>query len=327
MSVIFMVNNIQAILKKSLPHCLQATHFTIGKRYQGKVRDCYEQEHQLLMVATDRLSAFDRVLCAVPFKGQVLTLLSAWWYEKTRSMVPNALLNIPHPNVMVMKKCKVFPIEFVLRAYMTGSTDTSLYAEYQRGVRQVDGCVLEEGLKKNAKLPHHLLTPTTKSDKHDESITLDEIIERSLMTKAELEEVSNKARALFDFGVWHAKQKGLILVDTKYEFGRDEAGNIVLVDEVHTPDSSRYWLADNYMARFDAGIEPESFDKEILRLWMKAQVDPYKNETLPSIPDDIILQLAARYIELYERLTEKAFPLNDNIENDAQIEHVLQLIK
>jgi phosphoribosylaminoimidazole-succinocarboxamide synthase len=190
----------------------------------------------------------------------------------------------------------------------------------------VDGCVLADGLKKNAPLPRHLLTPTTKSDEHDEPITLDEITDRGLMTKAELDEVSEKARALFAFGVEHAKQKGLILVDTKYEFGRDAAGNILLVDEVHTPDSSRYWLAENYAARFDADLEPESFDKEILRLWMKAQVDPYKNTALPRIPDDIILQLAARYIELYERLTEKVFPLNDNLYDAAEIERALQLI-
>lgn len=301
--------NEQEALRAALPYRLDETHFKIGERYQGKVRDCYALPEQLILVTTDRLSAFDRVLCTVPFKGQVLNLLTDWWYEQTAHIIPNARLSVPHPNVMVAKKCRVFPVEFVMRAYLTGSTDTSLWSQYQHGLRDVDGCILEDGLTKNASLPRALLTPTTKSDTHDEPITLDAIIERGLMTHDELTFVSEKARALFAFGSERAKQKGVMLVDTKYEFGCDAEGQIVVVDEVHTPDSSRYWLADTYAARFTAGVEPESFDKEILRLWMKAHADPYADAVLPVIPLDVILQLAARYIELYERITERQFVL------------------
>lgn len=286
---------------------LEYTDFNFGERYQGKVRDCYSHDDKLILITTDRLSAFDRVLCTVPFKGQVLNLLTDWWYQNTSHIIPNAKLVVPHPNVMIAKKCRVFPVEFVMRAYMTGSTDTSLWAQYQKGLREFDGCVLPDNLQKNAELPRYLLTPTTKSDTHDAPITLTEIIEHKLMTQDELNRVSEKARQLFAFGCAHAKKKGLILVDTKYEFGIDEAGKIVIVDEVHTPDSSRYWSAESYSKRFAAGLEPESFDKEILRLWMKEHANPYADEVLPVIPDDIILQLSARYIELYERITDKKF--------------------
>lgn len=298
------------VLQDALAQRLQKTQFEFGKLYQGKVRDCYEKADKLILVTTDRLSAFDRILCTVPFKGQVLNLLTEWWYNHTSHIIANAKLSVPHPNVMIAKKCRVYPVEFVMRAYMTGSTDTSLYAQYQHGIREVDGCVLEDHLKKNALLPRPLLTPTTKSDVHDEPITLQEIVDRGLMTADELHIVVEKARELFAFGCALADKKGLILVDTKYEFGIDDAGKIVIVDEVHTPDSSRYWLKETYAKRFADGLEPESFDKEILRLWMKQHANPYEDHVLPEIPNEVILQLAARYIELYERITDKKFVIN-----------------
>lgn len=307
MTVTIMSMNNFALLKNALSHRLAETHLSIGKRYQGKVRDCYTLNDKLVMITTDRLSAFDRVLCTVPYKGQILNALSAWWFDRTSHIVANAKIAIPHPNVMIAKKCTVFPVEFVMRGYMTGSTDTSLWALYQKGLREIDDCVLADHLAKNAKLPRPLLTPTTKSDAHDEPITLKEILERNLMTADELAFVSEKARALYAFGAAIAQEKGLILVDTKYEFGRDDQGNIMLVDELHTSDSSRYWLADNYADHFAKGLEPESFDKEMLRLWMKQHANPYEDAVLPAIPDELILQLAERYVELYERITGTLF--------------------
>jgi phosphoribosylaminoimidazole-succinocarboxamide synthase len=305
--IVTMLNDKQQFLKSAMSQRLEETHFSFGALYQGKVRDCYATDNKLILITTDRLSAFDRVLCSVPFKGQVLNLLTDWWYNASTHIIPNAKRAIPHPNVMIAKKCRVFPVEFVMRGYMTGSTDTSLWSQYQKGLREFDGCLLSNQLQKNAKLPRALLTPTTKSDVHDKPITLTDIIDQQLMTKDELQFVADIARALFEFGCAHAATKGLILVDTKYEFGVDDEGQIVIVDEVHTPDSSRYWLEETYQERFADGFEPESFDKEILRLWMKQQVNPYADSTLPTIPDDIILQLAKRYIELYERITDKQF--------------------
>lgn len=317
------------LLKSALPYRLNDTHFDFAKRYQGKVRDCYTLDDQLVMITTDRLSAFDRVLCTVPFKGQILNLLSAWWFDHTRHIIDNAKITVLHPNVMVAKPCRVFPVEFVMRGYMTGSTDTSLWALYQQGLRAIDDCLLPDHLKKNAALPRPLLTPTTKSTTHDEPVTLADIVERGLMTQDELTFVSQKARELYAFGAALSSKNGLILVDTKYEFGRNALGDIVLVDEIHTPDSSRYWQASTYQERFLTQLEPESYDKEILRLWMKQHADPYKDVELPVVPDEVILQLSARYIDLYERITGETFPLSapDQALSDTIKQRVLSYLR
>ena len=294
-------------IRQALPSCLVETHFSIGKKYQGKVRDVYDLGDKLLLITTDRQSAFDRVIAAVPYKGQVLNLTSAWWFEQTVDIVPNHLLAVPDPNVVVAKKCRVFPIEFVVRGYITGTTNTSLWTQYQKGVRQYCGHALPEGLHKNQRLSQPLLTPTTKDQHHDRPISAAEIIAEGWMTPAEWEEASTVAMRLYQRGVDVAAKHGLILVDTKYELGQDEHSRVVLVDEIHTPDSSRYWLRHNYAERLAQGVEPENIDKEFLRLWFAQHCDPYHDEVLPPAPPDLIVALAARYIQLYEMITGCAF--------------------
>ena len=294
-------------IEAAMTTCLTETNLGLGTKYRGKVRDTYDLGNELLLVTTDRQSAFDRVLAAVPFKGQVLNLISAWWFEKTANIIPNHLLSAPHPNLMLAKKCTVFPIEFVVRAYITGSTKTSLWTQYQQGIRDYCGHHFPEGLRKNQKLPHALLTPSTKEDRSDRPISADDILSLKLLTEEEWEITSKAALQLFEFGTDIAKQQGLILVDTKYEMGRDSDGHIVLVDELHTPDSSRYWLSDRYQHQFDNGEEPINIDKEFLRLWFIDHCNPYKDKILPKAPNALIITLASRYIELYERITGHAF--------------------
>ena len=294
-------------IEAAMPFRLIETEFQFGKKYQGKVRDTYDLGDKLILITTDRLSAFDRVLAAVPYKGQVLNLTSAWWFEQTASIVPNHLLAVPDPNVMIAKKCQVFPIEFVVRGYMTGSTSTSLWTQYKNGVRNYCGVSLDDGMRKNQPLEEPILTPTTKEKEHDRPISPQDIVAEGWMSQAEWDEASEMALRLFKFGVNVAAKHGLILVDTKYEFGRDLSGNIVLVDEIHTPDSSRYWIANSYPERFAAGNEPENIDKEFLRLWFAEHCDPYKDNRLPEAPQELIVTLASRYIQLYEMITGNDF--------------------
>lgn len=294
-------------LLRALSSCLTETHFNYGTKYSGKVRDVYDLGDELLFITTDRQSAFDRVLASVPFKGQVLNLTSAWWFDKTRYLMPNHMLSVPDPNVMLVKKCTVFPVEFVVRGYITGTTSTSLWTQYSNGVREYCGHSLPEGLKKNQPLAYPMLTPTTKDSQHDRPITYDLIIKEKLMTEAQWEVASTAALNLYAFGVEKAAERGLILVDTKYEMGQDSDGNIVLVDEIHTPDSSRYWIKASYEERFLAGKEPLNIDKEFLRLWFKDHCDPYHDEILPEAPVDLVVSLAARYIQLYEMITGNKF--------------------
>lgn len=311
-------------IEEALPFCLQSTSLSVGKKYQGKVRDTYDCGDQLLLVTTDRLSAFDRHLATIPYKGQVLNLISAWWFEKTKSFQPNHLVSIPDPNITLAKKCRVFPIEVVVRGYMTGTTNTSLWTQYQNGVRNYCGNVLPEGLQKNQQLARPMLTPTTKEIEHDRPISPQEIIAEKWMTQQEWEEVSSAALRLFEFGAQVAQEHGLILVDTKYEFGRDPDGNIVIVDELHTPDSSRYWLAASYAERFASGKEPDNIDKEFLRLWFKAHCNPYEDEQLPMAPKELVITLSQRYIQLYEMITQKTFAFPDRLEMIAErIERVV----
>ena len=295
----------------AIPDCLTKTELALGedvKHYVGKVRDTFElADGRILLVTTDRQSGFDRMLGAIPYKGQVLNRTSLYWFEQTRHIIANHVIAGPHANALVAKKCRVLPIEFVVRGYMTGSTDTSIWTQYARGVRIFCGHTLPEGMKKNEPLVANLVTPTTKEATHDRPITAEEIVAEKWLTQDEWDFASAKALDLFAFGQRLAAERGLILVDTKYEFGVDDAGAIVLIDEVHTPDSSRYWLADSYAERVAAGKEPDMIDKEFFRLWFRERCDPYKDEVLPKPPDDLIAELASRYILLFEKITGTVF--------------------
>jgi phosphoribosylaminoimidazole-succinocarboxamide synthase len=301
-----------ALISAALPFCLSETNFSFGKKYQGKVRDVYDLGDKLMLITTDRLSAFDRQLALIPYKGQVLNLTSAWWFAETANVVPNHLIAVPDPNVVIVKKCTVFPIEFVVRGYITGTTETSLWTQYQKGVRNYCGIALEEGLRKNQKLESAVLTPTTKEMLHDRPITPKEIVSEGWMSEADWEEASALALKLFQIGVEISLKHGLILVDTKYEFGRDASGRVVVVDEIHTPDSSRYWLANSYEERFLKQLEPENIDKEFLRLWFAKNSNPYQDAILPDAPQELIESLSARYIQLYEMITGKQFDFAKN---------------
>ncbi|XP_048492208.1 phosphoribosylaminoimidazole-succinocarboxamide synthase, chloroplastic isoform X3 [Beta vulgaris subsp. vulgaris] len=303
-------------IEKSLSNCLSETnlHLTVPglkSKTRGKVRDIYDGGDFLVLVTTDRQSAFDRVLASIPFKGQVLNETSLWWFDQTRHITSNAVISAPDKNVTIAKKCTIFPVEFVVRGFVTGSTDTSLWTVYKNGVRNYCGNALSDGLVKNQRLERNILTPTTKAADHDVPITPQEIIERGLMTKADFDEVSRKALSLFEYGQRVAREHGLILVDTKYEFGKTSDGTIVLVDEVHTPDSSRYWIAHSYEERFHDGLEPENVDKEFLRLWFKDHCNPYEDEVLPDAPKELVCELASRYIFLYETITGSNFDIPD----------------
>ncbi len=295
------------VIRGGLNHCLTTTNLPYGNKYQGKVRDTYDLGDKLLLVTTDRQSAFDRVLAAVPFKGQVLNLTSAWWFEQTEHILANHVISIPDPNVTLARKCNIFPIEFVVRGYITGTTSTSLWTQYQNGVRDYCGLHFKDGMQKNERLASPVLTPTTKDKAHDRPISPKDIVAEGWMTQADYDEASAAAMALFQFGSKKAAEHGLILVDTKYEIGRDAEGKMRLVDEIHTPDSSRYWLSAHYEERFAAGKEPDNIDKEFLRLWFKDHCDPYQDAELPKAPDDLIVTLASRYIQLYEMITGKPF--------------------
>ncbi len=304
-----------ARIRSELNNCLTVTDLPVGKKYSGKVRDTYDLGDKLVLITTDRQSAFDRILAAIPFKGQVLNLTSAWWFEQTRHIVKNHVISIPDPNITVAKKCTVFPIEFVVRGYITGSTGTSLWTVYNNGSRNYCGNPLPEGLRKNQRLDHPLLTPTTKDKDHDRPISAEEIVAEGWMTQEDWEAASDIALKLFAFGQETARRHGLILVDTKYELGKDQDGNILLIDEIHTPDSSRYWIADSYESRFREGQEPENIDKEFLRLWFVEHCDPYNDPELPPAPEELVVELSKRYLLLYETITGNAFPFPDASES------------
>lgn len=296
------------VIKKQINFTLKETNFNkLGKKYKGKVRDVYITDDKIFLVATDRQSAFDRNLANIPFKGQVLTQISAFWFEKTEDIIPNHVIAVPDPNVVVCKKLNVFPVEVVVRGYITGVTSTAAWTAYQKGERNFCGNILPEGLKKNQKFEKPIITPTTKSEEHDEKISGEEIVKRNLMTQEQWDFIADKALKLFEKGAKIASKNGLILVDTKYEFGYDDKGNIFLIDEIHTPDSSRFWLKESYKGRFAKGEEPEYIDKEFLRLWFTKHCDPYKDEKLPEAPEELIIELSKRYIKLYEMITGKEF--------------------
>ena len=294
-------------IKAELNNTLTETSLTGGNKRTGKVRDQYDLGDKIALITTDRQSAFDRVLAAIPFKGQVLNQTSAWWFDKTQNIIPNHVINLPDPNVTLAKKCDVIPIEFVVRGYITGSTSTALWTVYNNGNREYCGNVLPEGMVKNQKLDSNMLTPTTKEEHHDRPIAPDEIVNEGWMTQKDWDFCSQKALELFTFGQKKASENGMILVDTKYEMGHDSSGNIVLIDEIHTPDSSRYWITETYSERMAAGEEPQNVDKEFLRLWFVDNCDPYNDETLPEAPEELVVELSSRYIYLYEIITGGTF--------------------
>jgi len=286
-----------------------ATIPELPNHYSGKVRDNYDlADGRRIIIATDRLSAFDRILTAVPLKGQVLTQVARYWFEATRDICPNHVLDHPDPNVVVCRRLDMLPVEIVVRDYLAGTTSTSILSMYKAGRREMYGVRLPEGLRENQKLPHTIITPTTKAadGDHDEPLAPDDILARGLLTHAQWQTVSRYALALFAHGRAVAEKRGLILVDTKYEFGIDKDGAIMLADEIHTPDSSRYWFLASYARRVAAGERPESFDKDIVRNWVAARCDPY-TQPVPEIPREIILDAATAYVGVFEAITGERF--------------------
>lgn len=286
-----------------------ATIPELPNHYRGKVRDNYDlPDGRRVIVATDRLSAFDRSIAAIPFKGQVLTEIARFWFDRTADLCPNHVIEYPDPNVLVCRRLDILPVEVVVRDYLAGTTATSVWSMYKAGRREIYGFQFPDGLRENEKLPQTIITPTTKArdGEHDEPVTAEEIIGRGLLTPAQWAEITERALALFARGRDIAAARGLILVDTKYEFGRDRGGQIVLADEIHTPDSSRYWFAETYPRRFAAGEPPDSFDKDFLRRWVAARCDPYR-EAIPPIPREVIAETAQVYIDAFERITGDSF--------------------
>jgi phosphoribosylaminoimidazole-succinocarboxamide synthase len=287
---------------------LKATDFTfLGPKTEGKVRDIYNLGDKLVLVTTDRHSSFDRIIAHIPWKGQVLNQVSAWWFERTQDIVPNHVLAIPDPNVTVGRKCTPLPVEAVVRGYLTGVTDTAAWTRYAAGERRFGGIVLPDGMRKNQQLPQPIFDPTTKEAAHDRTLTPEQMIADGFVSRVLFDLIRATALALFARGQEIAARGGLLLVDTKYEFGTDSDGRLVLIDEIHTPDSSRYWQRDSYATRFAAGEEPQYFDKEFLRLWFRDHCDPYRDATLPPAPPELVAELSHRYIAMYEQITGANF--------------------
>jgi phosphoribosylaminoimidazole-succinocarboxamide synthase len=284
----------------------------LGPKIQGKVRDIYRRERdgreELILITTDRLSAFDRVLGLVPYKGQVLTQLSAFWFAQMAEVIGNHLLELPDPNVSLVQACEALPVEVIVRGYISGVTKTALWYRYSLGEREIYGHHFPEGLQKNQALPTPIITPTTKGGPtgHDERLTSAEVVDNGYLDRATWDQVQAAALEIFRRGQEIAAKAGLILVDTKYEFGRLPGGEVVLIDEVHTPDSSRFWKADSYEARLAAGQEPENFDKEFIRLWYAER--GYRGDGEPPAWDsELAIKAALRYIQVYEMLTGQNF--------------------
>ena len=314
-------------IKEHINDCLVETNFTnIGERKVGKVRDIYTEKDHITLISTDRHSSFDRIIAHVPFKGEVLNQISLFWFENAKDIIQNHVLSCPDPSVLVAKKCKPLPIEAIVRGYITGVTSTSLWTHYKNGMRDFGNFVLPEGLKKNQKLDEPVFTPTTKHEEHDRPISPAEMVAEGLVTQEIAEEVERVAKAIFKRGQEIALSRGLILVDTKYEFGLDDNGKLILIDEIHTPDSSRYWKADSFQERFDKGEEPEYFDKEFLRMWFKDNCDPYKDEKLPVAPADLVAELSRRYIEIYEQVTGKPFEHDFSMTTEERVKKNLSSI-
>ncbi|HOM81591.1 MAG TPA: phosphoribosylaminoimidazolesuccinocarboxamide synthase [Armatimonadota bacterium] len=301
---------IRDTIAQQIGHTLARTDFDwLGRKYEGKVRDNYSAGDRRFIIVTDRLSAFDRVIAPIPFKGQVLNEMAAFWFERTGSIVKNHMLAMPDPNAMVVRECQPLPIEVVVRAYLTGVTSTSIWTQYQQGARVFCGHKLADGMVKNQPLPEPIVTPSTKAEKggHDESVSAEEIVRRGLLSPELMEQVSEVSLALFRFGSELLAKHNLILVDTKYEFGLCN-GELVLIDEIHTPDSSRFWIRDTYEERFARGEEPEKIDKEYLREWLASQGFRGDGE-IPEIPTEVIVETAYRYLSAAERIMGRELDL------------------
>ncbi|THV20295.1 phosphoribosylaminoimidazolesuccinocarboxamide synthase [Peteryoungia ipomoeae] len=282
--------------------------------YRGKVRENYDlPDGSRIIISTDRLSAFDRILTSIPYKGQVLTQTARYWFEHTSDICPNHVIAYPDPNVVVGKRLDILPVEIVVRGYLAGTTGTSILTLYKKGERSMYGITLPDGLRDNEKLPAPIITPTSKEfdGGHDEPLTPSEIVDRGLLTSEQWETLSRYALALFARGQEMAAARGLILVDTKYEFGTDENGTIILADEIHTPDSSRYWIADSYPASFEKGERPKSFDKDFVRAWVAERCDPY-HDAIPQIPEKLVEETSRVYIDAYEAITGLTFQPDDS---------------
>lgn len=296
------------LLRAQLSRTIERTDLRIGERDEGKVRDCYVSGGRRVLVATDRLSAFDVVLTTIPFKGQVLNQMAAHWFHETARLVPNHVVSVPDPNVTVALECTPYPVEMVVRAYLTGVTDTSVWTAYARGERVFCGHRLPDGMRKHQRLMAPILTPSTKAAKggHDLSLSREKILAGGAISAGDFDALADMAQRLFRHGQEVARGRGLILVDTKYEFGRAPDGRRLVIDEVHTPDSSRYWYADSYEEAFSRGEDPKALDKEYVRRRLAAQ--GYKGDgPPPRIDDDVRVEAARRYIEAYERVTGRAF--------------------
>jgi|TARA_B100000959_G_C14880879_1_gene582486 phosphoribosylaminoimidazole-succinocarboxamide synthase len=298
------------LLKQQLKYTLEGTDFDDqGELYRGKVRDNYVNEDTITMVTTDRISAFDRVLGTVPFKGQALVELADWWFGETADIVANHVMRRPHPNVWTVRRCDPIQVEMVVRGYITGVTSTSAWTAYEKGDRNFCGNELPDGMRKNEKLPEPIITPSTKAvqGEHDESVTPSELYKRGVVDPALFKELSRISMRLYERGVSRAADKGLIFVDTKYEFGISK-GKIMLMDEVNTPDSSRYWMADDYEKRFEKGEEPRKLDKEYVRTWL-AEKGFTGDGKPPKLTDKLRVEAAARYMEVVESFTEEPMQL------------------
>ena len=286
---------------------LKETNFSfLGPKIAGKVRDIYDRGDKLILITTDRHSSFDRIIAHIPWKGQVLNQISARWFEYTKDIVPNHVLATPDPNVTVARKCKLVPIEAVVRGYLTGVTDTAIWTRYGKGQRDIGGIAIAEGMKKNQKLPQPLFDPTTKEAVHDRVLTPEQMIAEGFVTQDLFDRIKKTAMALYPRGQDIAARRGLILVDTKYEFGTDENGGLVLIDEIGTPDPSRYCGSAVYDT-LPRGEEPEYFDKEFLRLWFIKNSAPYADAKLPDAPEDLVQELSRRYIQMYEEIADEMF--------------------
>ncbi|PIB90882.1 phosphoribosylaminoimidazolesuccinocarboxamide synthase [Caulobacter sp. FWC2] len=298
----------------SAPNALDVVDLPgLPNHYRGKVRDNYDlPDGRRVIVASDRLSAFDRNLCAVPYKGQVLTETARYWFDATADICPNHVVAYPDPNVLIGRRLEMLPVELVVRGYLAGTTSTSILTLYNKGERQMYGVTLPDGLRANQRLPEPILTPTSKAadGDHDAPLSPAQILEQGLLTADQWDKLSAYALALFARGQALAAERGLILADTKYEFGLDADGAIVLADEIHTPDSSRFWKAATYDARFEAGERPDSFDKDFVRAWVAQRCDPY-NDPIPEIPADLIRQTSDVYIEAFETITGHTFQRPD----------------
>jgi phosphoribosylaminoimidazole-succinocarboxamide synthase len=297
------------IIRAQLSRTLEKTSFpTLGAKYEGKVRDCYTKDGKRIIVVTDRISAFDVVLGTIPFKGQVLNRIAAHWFQLARDLVPNHVLSVPDPQVTVAVECQLLPVEFVMRSYLTGVTSTSIWSHYQKGSREFCGHQLPDGMRKNQRLDRALLTPSTKAEKggHDESVSREQILALGALSAADFDAAAEMCARLFAFGQQKAAERGLILVDTKYEIGRRPDGSLCFIDEIHTPDSSRYWYADDYEARFARGDEPRGLDKEYVR---RTLADAgYKGDgPPPKLADEVRCEAARRYMALAELITGKPF--------------------